>query len=213
MAKQTLMQAGTSDISFQYIKGAGPTTFSKLDLIAFSIFSESGSVTTDLMYNYGQFMINKMLVVVDQISVDSYYWDGTSGAHVDPNVSRMYLRYLFVDGNRVTGVPSLAYDKSEYCREKKVKFANTLKLKKWFYFRCKKSITTSVANMKMNMIAMLTAMEAQVKLPTLFLGWGPYVVSKIDKYEIGINYRIRCYVYVTYSAKKFDVSYGFGNKV
>lgn len=183
--------------------------FRNKDFDHFAFFGQNLSgIIADLKLNYTRFILNKVIILIDQFLMNVWYKDKNGGYVAEPNLNKYYVRYRWVDGKKTPGLPPLHARSSETVRDKQFKCTRPFRIKKTIYPRCKEAAKTSDDNLRFCFADMLTVMNSPVSdmVPRLLLGWGPYVgVATGEITEIiSMSYRLRYYGVFTFSGKIMD---------
>lgn len=170
-------------------------------------FFQMQDIYNTLALNYGKFILNKMMIVVDQIMFSVYYKDPKTATPLgDQNYGKYRLRWKWVDAYYEGKLPSLDFESSENMNERRYKCTKSHRIKKTIYPRCRSSITTTKENMNKCFTDMCTQMDAiHVPAPRLLIGWGPFLSIPNDSQNevllVNIGVRIRIYGFFTFSAR------------
>lgn len=206
-------------------QGANDENFHAVDFWKTKVLKLDG-IVAELSKNYEKFMINKILVVVDkfdQVHTISYGMpkDNKRVLPADYNLvnqdtTKLYYRYRFVDAAKITAVPHLDEMKSRGIKFKQFKPRQRVRIKKVFYPKCTKVLDTTDNAMGQTLETLLGAMQAKIKRPRLLIGhgdWsGKYNASFGNQLIYDISFRIRMYVFFTFSSLRSDQTYGVFNE-
>lgn len=195
-----------NEINYEFHYGGGDFNDSSLmqDFGTATALSNTG-ITGDMQVNYKRFMINKILIIYDNFLPAAYGFDKTRYM-AEQNVNWNYLRYRFVDPDKIPGKVNLTYHSSEMLRQ--IRFGKLRKIKHTWYPRCQKTAQTSDELIKGTLNDQLKAMDAKQASCRMHIGWAPFVglPPKVGDSIVAVEIacRIRVYVSYTFSSKVND---------
>lgn len=163
-------------------------------------------IVQDLRINYRKFILNKALVVVDQIVMNVWYQMNTGDFIAEPNLNKHYIRVKWLD-RPYNDRPLLHMRSSEAMRDYQYKLFKNLRLKHYYYPQCKYAIPTTETNLKKSFQDMVSEMGGKASFsPCIYTGWGPYVGYPTSgmSMRVEIAFRFRVYGYFTFCGKIAD---------
>lgn len=175
------------DLEWTFGWGNDDNTFKKFDYLSLSQGPSDLKYLKFLSENYRMFMINKVIVKIDELDWGNYFTseamptDKVARWWVNVGASNMYLRYFHTDVNTTPASPSMLAGVSENY----VKRSLRKSYRHVLYPRCKTYISLSADNIAKTLRQMLTMMQARADAAdsVLYVGYGPYVptIGKTSK--------------------------------
>lgn len=191
------------------------TDYYQLDFNSEILFNDASSLPKYLALQYGRWIINKVVIVLDSYDISRFVSNTTKpkaneyGAVLpDPifDKSRLYWEMYFPNNRDSFGTPVLG-DRYEFV--KRVKMGR--KFKHTYYPRCKKTIKTVTSEMHAKLGDILTKMGSPDGGRSIgYVGFGPLtnLPVKTDsddyvKYSISMSWNY--YVYMTFTDRNIQM--------
>lgn len=200
---------------WEFGRGHFDTDFYSLDFNSEVLFNDSNTITKYLSVQYGRWIINKIVMVMDSYDICRYISNTLESKSHDPGSiipdpffdrSRLFWEMYFPNNRDSFGTPVLG-DRYEFV--KRVPLGR--KFKHTYYPRCKKTIITKVSEMSGKLGDILTKMGSPDGGRSIgYVGFGPLTNLPIKtdandyiKYSVSMSWNY--YVYMTFSDRNIQM--------
>lgn len=191
------------------------TDYYTLDFNSEILFNDSGSITKYLATQYGRWIINKLVIVLDQYDVSRYIASSSKKTKFDSGAvmpdpffdrSKLYLECYFPNNRDSFGVPVLG-DRYEFV--KRVPLGR--RFKHTYYPRCRNTVQTKVGDMHGKLGDLLTQMGSPDKGRAIgYVGIGPLTdlpqqkdQTAYVKYVLSMSFNY--YLYMTFTDRNIQM--------
>lgn len=200
---------------WEYGWGHYDNDYYTLDFNSEILFNDSGSITKYLSVQYGRWIINKIVMVLDSYDISRHVSNTTQpkahepgAVYPDPLFSknRVYLETYFPNNRDSFGTPVMG-DRYEFVKRTKLgrRFKHT------YYPRCKNTIKTDVSVMHSKLGDILTKMGSPDGGRAIgYIGIGPLtnLPVKTDsndyvKYSVSMSWNY--YIYMTFTDRNIQM--------
>lgn len=165
------------DQRFNYGCGYASLNFHVID-ISKNTYMTVNDIAYKVAFLYGSFIVKKLIIVMDELTVTEYYGLGSDDKETMKNLQpapqsqAQYMRHALKDLARTGQVP-LGFTASTNFKEKRVRFNRNNRIRYTYYPKCKKYVTTTEANLTMSLQNQLILMGCVNTKPVIYIGWGP----------------------------------------